>query len=172
MLEVQLAAIEQQAREASTELVALRELLTKHAPASKSKRRGVTPPEAVESFRRDPKGPVTVEFGVQRIGYPDGPIAVGDDPEPAIGATWDNYLPGGGTFTAFVPPSVYRQLTLPNPEGPRKPLTPGRERLEVVEHVEQHGIRVTGILREDGGHYRIVVDSPDDVVLYIKGSGM
>jgi hypothetical protein len=153
-----------------------RELLQVRRELSKSPlRRGVTPQEAVEQFKRFPKEPVTVEFGVEPIGFPDAPIREGDDQEPAIMARWDNYLVGGGTLTAIVPSKVYRQLTIPTKEGGKVALTSGQERSQVVKHIEEHGIRVTGVL-EPGGinnvQYVIRVDEPENVVLYIKGSGM
>ena len=151
-----------------------KELLEVRRELAKVSRRGMTPHEAVEQFRKFPQEPVTVEFGVEPIGYPDGPIREGEDPEPAIVARWDNYLVGGGTLTAIVPPKVYRQLMLPTQDGGKVPLTPGQERKQVVRHIEEHGVRVTGVL-EPGGinqdQYVIRVDGPEKVVLYIKGSG-
>lgn len=136
--------------------------------------RGVTPQEAVEQFKKFPKEPVTVEFGVEPVGYPDVLVRPGDDPEPAIWARWDNRLVGGGTLTAVVPPAVYRKLLLPTADGGKKALTAGEERAQVVRHIEEHGIRVTGLL-EPGGFqkedYVIQVTDPANVVLYIKGSG-
>jgi hypothetical protein len=137
-------------------------------------RRGVTPEQAVEQFQRFPKEPVTVEFGVEPVGYPDAPARLGEDPEPAISARWDNRLLGGGTLTAIVPPAVYRKLKVPGAAAGAAPPTPGAERAQVVKHIETHGIRVTGVL-EPGGFknedYVIQVSDPGDVVLYIKGSG-
>ena len=53
------------------------------------------------------------------------------------------------------------------------PLTAGKERQQVVEHVEKHGIRVTGVLRDNGfDQYVIVIEDPANVVLYFAGSGM
>jgi len=136
--------------------------------------RGVTPQEAVDQFQRSPHVPVTVEFGVEPVGYPDAPSRLGDDPEPAISATWDNRLVGGGTLTAIIPPAVYRQLKIPAADGGSTPLAPGQERAQVVKHIETHGIRVTGILEPAGFQnedFVIRVNQPEDVVLYIKGSG-
>jgi len=137
-------------------------------------RRGVTPQEAVDQYQRSPDVPVTVEFGVEPVGYPDAPARLLDDPEPAISATWDNRLVGGGTLTAIVPPAVYRQLKIPALDGGSTPLTPGQERAQVVKHIETHGIRATGILQPGGlqnEDFVIRVSEPEDVVLYIKGSG-
>jgi hypothetical protein len=137
-------------------------------------RRGVTPQEAVDQYKRWPDVPVTVEFGVELVGYPDAPARGGDDPEPAISATWDNRLVGGGTLTAVVPSAVYRQLKIPAVGGGSTPLAPGQERAQVVKHIETHGIRVTGILQPGGlqnEDFVIRVSQPEDVVLYIKGSG-
>jgi hypothetical protein len=137
-------------------------------------RKGVTPQEAVEQFKRWPKEPVTVEFGVEPVGYPDAPVRLGDDPEPAISARWDNFLPGGGTLTAIVPPAVYRKLAIPAPDGSQTALATGQERAQVVKHMETHGIRVTGLLEPGGFHgedYVIRISKPQEVVLYIKGSG-
>ncbi len=151
------------------ELVHVRRQLAK-LPA----RRGVTPQEAVEQFKRFPMERVTVEFGVEPVGYPDVLVRPGDDPEPGIWARWDNRLVGGGTLMAIVPPAVYRKLKLPATDGVAIALTPGQERAQVVKHIETHGIRVTGVL-EPGGFqnedYVIRISDPGDVVLYIKGSG-
>jgi hypothetical protein len=169
-LQQRAADIERLIADLERELLLVRRELAKVTP-----RRGLTPYEAVEQFKRFPKEPVTVEFGVEPVGYPDAPTREGDDPEPAIMARWDNYLVGGGTITAIVPPKVYRQLTIPTKEGGKVALTPGQERKQVVKHIEEHGIRVTGVL-EPGGinndQYVIRVDEAANVVLYIKGSGM
>jgi hypothetical protein len=151
------------------ELVHIRRQLAK-LPA----RKGVTPQAAVEQFKKHPNEPVTVEFGVEPIGFPDAPIRQGDDPEPGISARWDNRLVGGGTLTAIIPPAVYRKLKLPAAEGGAISLTPGRERAEVIKHIETHGIRVTGVLVPGGFQnedYVIQVSDPSEVVLYIMGSG-
>ncbi len=137
-------------------------------------RKGITPQEAVEQFKRIPDVPVTVEFGVEPVGFPDAPARQGDDPEPAISATWDNRLVGGGTLTAIIPPAVYRKLKLPATDGSTTPLAPGQERKQVVKHIETHGIRVTGKLQPGGfsnEDFVILVAEPEEVVLYIKGSG-
>jgi hypothetical protein len=164
------ADIERLIAELEKELLHVRRELAKVSP-----RRGVSPQEAVEQFKRFPKEPVTVEFGVEPIGYPDGPIREGDDPEPPIMARWDNYLVGGGTMTAVIPPKLYRQLAIPAKDGSKVPLTPGQERSQVVKHIQEHGIRVTGVLEPTGinsDQYVIRFDEPENVVLYIKGSGM
>ena len=137
-------------------------------------RKGVTPQEAVAQFKRSPADPVTVEFGVEPVGYPDAPIRMGDDPEPAISAVWDNRLVGGGTLTAIIPPAVYRKLTIPGPDGSQAALSPGQERAQVVKHIESHGIRVTGILEPGkfrNEDYVIRISEPENAVLYVKGSG-
>lgn len=137
-------------------------------------RKAVSPSEAVEQFKRFPKEPVTVEFGVEPVGYPDAPSRLGDDPEPAISARWDNRLIGGGTLTAIVPPAVYRKLLLPASDGTMRSPAPGEERKAVVRHIETHGIRVTGVVMPggfQGEDYTILVADPASVVLYIKGSG-
>jgi hypothetical protein len=151
------------------ELVHVRRQLAK-LPA----RKGVTPQAAVEQFKKHPKEPVTVEFGVEPIGFPDAPVRQGDDPAPAISARWDNRLVGGGTLTAIIPPPIYRKLKIPTAAGGEISLTPGKERAEVIRHIETHGIRVTGVI-EPGGiqneDYLIRVIEPGEVVLYIRGSG-
>ena len=63
----------------------------------------MTPAEAVASFEKDPKQPVTVEFGVAPIGFPDGPSRDSDDAGSPMVLAWDNLFPGGGTFSAVVP---------------------------------------------------------------------
>jgi hypothetical protein len=169
-LQQRAAELERQIADLEKELLRVRRELAKVVP-----RRGVTPQEAVEQFKRFPNEPVTVEFGVEPIGNPDGPIREGEDSEPAIVARWDNYLVGGGTITAIVPAKVYRRLALPTKDGGKLALTPGQERKQVIRHVEEHGIRVTGVL-EPGGinldQYVIRVNEPGEVMLYIKGSGM
>src|SRR5262245_34207747 len=168
-LQQRAAKIERMIADLEKELRQVRRELAKVMP-----RRGMPPQEAVEQFKRFPKEPVTVEFGVEPIGYQDAPIREGEDPEPAIMARWDNYLVGGGTITTIVPPKVDRRLTLPTKDGGKVSLTPGQERKQVVKHIEEHGIRVTGML-EPGGinddQYVIRVNELGDVVLYIKGSG-
>ena len=155
--------------ELEQELLQVRRALAKATP-----RRGVTPLTAVERFQRFPKEPVTVEFGVEQVGDTSGLIRQGDDPEPAIVAKWDNYLVGGGTMMAVIAPKAYRQLSLPTLQGDKVALTPGQERREVVKHIQEHGIRVTGVLEPtgiNGDQYVIRVDEPENVMLYIKGSG-
>jgi hypothetical protein len=166
-LEQRAASLEKQIGELQRELAQVREALQTRSP-----RKAVTPHDAVAAFQKNPKQPVTVEFGVERIGYPDAPSRVGDDPEPAISATWDNYLPGGGTLTAIVPPQVYRKLLLPTTDGKTVALAPGKERRQVVEHIERHGLRVTGVLERDAWNgYVIRIEDAKNVELYIAGSG-
>jgi hypothetical protein len=168
VLEKQAASLEHRIADLQRELAAVRAKLEKLSP-----QKALTPAQAVESFRKNPTESVTVEFGVERIGVQDTLTRVGDDPDPSIIAKWDNYLPGGGTLTAILPPSVYKKLLLPTNEGKKVPLTPGSERQQVVDHVEKHGIRVTGLLRDKGfDQYVIVVADSEKVVLYIAGSGM
>jgi len=164
-LQARAAKLEQQIADLQKELDDVRDKIAELNPHP------LTPYEALAAFERHPERPVTVEFGVERIGYPDGLIKDGDDLEPAIIATWDNFFPGGGTLTAIVPPSVYRQLTLPTKDGRTVKLTRGNERQQVVKHIEANGIRVTGIMQRGGfsdNDYTIQVEKPEDVVLYIK----
>ena len=106
-----LADIEQRIDELKREVQELRAQLP---PEIAGKRRALTPIEAVESFRKNPQQPVTVEFGVlpgsadelsglQHLDEPVGPIR----------AVWDNYLPEGRTFTApvFAGGKVYARNT-------------------------------------------------------------
>jgi hypothetical protein len=168
-LRQRVAAIERLIASLQEELVDIQRRLDKPPH-----RKALTPSEAVEQFKRLPQEPITVEFGVEPVGYPDAPSREGDDPEPAISARWDNRLVGGGTLTAIVPPAVYRQLLLPASDGSKRPLALLQERKEVVRHIETHGIRVTGVLKPggfQGEDYTIQVTDPVNVVLYIKGSG-
>jgi hypothetical protein len=166
-LEKQAAELRQQIARLQKELEIVEERWQKLAP-----RRALTPAEAVAAFRTKPENPVTVEFGVLPIGERSGPIAVGEDPDPAIIAVWDNYLPGGGTLTAVIPPGVFKKLQLPNKDGTKNPLKLGEERKQVVGHIETNGIRVTGVLRDHGrDRFSITIDDPANVVLYITGSG-
>jgi len=166
-LKARAAELEQQIATLQQELEALRDKIDELSPHP------LTPYEALASFKRHPDKPVTVEFGVQRIGYPNGLVIEGDDPAPAIIATWDNFFPGGGTLTAIVPPDVYRKLALPTKDGEKMKLSVGKERQQVVDHIETNGIRVTGIMRENeegfsGEDYVIRVEKPEDVVLYVR----
>lgn len=167
-LEKRTAHLEKEIDRFQRELAQVREALAKQRPP-----KAVSPVEAVSMFRKDPNQIVTVEFGVQKIGYPDGPIPIGEDPEPAISATWDNYLVDGGTLTAVIPPRIYRKLTLPGKEGSRVALSPGMQRKQVVAHIEANGVRVTGAIKEiSPNRFTIFIDDAAKVVLYIKGSGM
>jgi hypothetical protein len=86
---------------------------------------------------------------------------------------WDNYLVDGGTLEAVVPPAVYKKLALPGKDNARSPLAVRDARREVVKHVEQHGIRVTGTIEQVAfNRFVIKVASPEQVALYIKYSGM
>jgi len=127
--------------------------------------RVLTPQEAYNSFRRHPEEPVTVEFGVAP-GWGTRFSEVDYEREP-ITATWDCFLDDGQTFSVTLTPDVWRALRLPgNPKGapPSKPL-PGDERNAIGKHIEENGLRVTGVLDPDGRS--MVVSDPSKVVLYL-----
>jgi hypothetical protein len=124
---------------------------------------------------------VTVEFGVL-AGCADELSGVRTDPAEPLGpirAVWDNYLPDGKTFTAYIPGKVYRRLKgfapadakeLVEPREGENVLDPLRTR--VARHIEEHGVRITGRVESDAfGNYFITVSDPAQVVTYIKGSG-
>jgi hypothetical protein len=165
-LEARAAELEQRIAALQQELNEIRDKIAELTPHP------LTPYEALVSFERRPDKRITVEFGVAPIGYPSGLVTAGDDPEPAIIATWDNYFHGGGTLTAIVPPNVYRRLSLPTKDGQKVKLTMGRERQQVVDHIEKHGIRVTGVMQPGEGFsdndFTIRVKRPEDVQLYIR----
>ena len=144
-------------------------------------REGVRPPamtpiEAVESFKTDPKKVVTVEFGVQPIGSHSDLVHVGDDPAPPMILTWDNHLPGGGTFTAIVPGRVYRQLADFPPETLIDELAVGEDppnslRRRIARHIEANGVRIIGVIEKHDDNYGIRIHDPGQVITYIKNSG-
>ncbi len=136
----------------------------------------MTPIEAVESFKTDPKKAVTVEFGVQPIGVHSGLVRVGDDPTPPMILTWDNYLPSGGTFSAIVPGRVYRQHV----DFPGETLidelaagedSPNSLRRRIARHLEANGVRIIGVIEKQNNSYLIRVHEPGQVITYIKNSG-
>ncbi len=144
-------------------------------------RHGAPPPammpiDAVESFKADPKKAITVEFGVQPIGVHSGLVRVGDDPTPPIVLTWDNFLPGGGTFSAIVPGRVYRQLAdfpsqtlideLAAGEGSANSL-----RRRIARHIEANGVRIIGLVEKQDDNYVIRVHELGQVITYLKNSG-
>jgi hypothetical protein len=144
----------------------------------------MTPAEAVASFQKDPKQPVTVEFGVAPIGFPDGPSRHIDDAGSPMVLAWDNLFPGGGTFSAVVPRRVYLRLADFAPAPPNAPLggdafavelagEPSSDRLRqrITAHLEANGIRIIGIVERHGDNYVINVTDPAQVIVYIKGSG-
>jgi hypothetical protein len=130
----------------------------------------LTPQQAIEAYKKNPTQPVTVEFGVE-------PGSAGDrtglSPRDVIWATWDGRLHGGGTFTAILHPKAYLELKIPSKEKGKaatKP-PPGRERTLVGRHLDENGLRVTGLIRKRGeapwlGDYYLVVDDPSKVVLF------
>jgi hypothetical protein len=152
----------------------------------------LTPQEAVEAFKKHPDQPVTVEFGVLEGSAANrtGPVArpsidlvdlkepgamrtgpgIGGDP---IWATWDGYLIGGGQFTVTLTARAYAGLKIPSnaPGQPAVAPPPGRERQAIGEHIDDHGLRVTGLVRRAGGapfqdNYEMVIDDPSSVALF------
>jgi hypothetical protein len=136
----------------------------------------MTPSEAVGSFQKDPKKAVTVEFGVMSIGFPDGPIRVGDDPVPPMILTWDNYLSGGGSFSAVVPGRVYMRLADFTAETPLNAVIIGEDSFEslrrrVARHIEINGVRIIGLVEKHDDNCVIHVHDPGQVITYVKNSG-
>jgi hypothetical protein len=162
-LEGRIAALQREA-------VELRHQLDKLAPP---KLAAVGPHEAIEAYRKNPNQPVTVEFGVEAG---SGACRTGLGPgADAIIATWDGRFPGGGTLTAILHPSAYVGLKIPSKEIGREAVTPplGDERAAIGRHIDEHGLRVTGVIRQGEGFprvpsYYIEVDDPAKVVLYIS----
>jgi hypothetical protein len=166
-LDKRLAELERRLAAVQKELQEVRRELQTEAPA---KAAVLTPQQAVESFRQDPKRPVTVEFGVETVGWPDGPIPIGEDPMPPILADWDGWLPGGGKFTLVLTSKAIRGLKdigveLP-PDLPKGAFD--LQRLSVLcKHLKGKGVRVTGVVKTghpnwSGADYSIVVDDPQD----------
>jgi hypothetical protein len=132
------------------------------------KKAALTPEQAVSSFKQDPKKPVTVEFGVESAGWPDGPTKVGEDPMPPIMADWDGRLSGGGKFTLILTAKAIRGLKDIGIELP--PTQPmgivDAKRLGLIcKHLKGKGVRVTGLIRASRPEHRntdyyIVVDDP------------
>jgi hypothetical protein len=136
----------------------------------------MTPSEAVESFKGNPKKAVTVEFGVMPIGFSDGPIRVGDDLLPPMILTWDNYLQGGGTFSVVVPGRVYMRLADFTADSPLAAVIVGEDSFEslrrkIARHIEANGVRIIGLVEKQDDIYVIHVHDPGQVITYIKSSG-
>jgi hypothetical protein len=125
----------------------------------------LTPQQAYDSSRLDPARPVTVEFGV----VPSTNVFFNDiDPQQEpIYATWDWFLEDKTQFTVILTPQAYRGLRIPSKnrnEPPIKP-APGQQRADVMKHIGENGIRVTGRLEPDGRS--MVVRDPSKVVLFL-----
>lgn len=133
----------------------------------------LTPPAAVEAHKKYPDQAVTVEFGVEEG---SGAFRTGLGSETnAITATWDGRLDGGGTFTVILFPKAYAELTIPSKKKGQDAFRPwpGFEREVVGRHIDEHGLRVTGIVRQCGiwpgaTNYRIEVADPSKVELFIS----
>jgi hypothetical protein len=135
----------------------------------------LTPAQAVESFKQNPKSAVAVEFGVGPIGFHEGLARVGDDPLPPMILTWDNYFPGGGTFSAIVPGRVYARLADFAGETPLDAVIIGENSFEslrrkIARHIEANGVRIIGLVEKHGDNYVIHVHEPGQVITYIKHS--
>jgi hypothetical protein len=157
-LERQLASLQEELQEVR------RQLQAQTTPAVAA----LTPQEAVKSFQEDPKALVTVEFGVEAAGWPDGPIPIDEDPMPPIMADWDGRLLDGGKFTLILTANAIRGLEDVGIELP--PALPvglvDLERLSVLsKHLKGKGVRVTGIVKASRpdtktSDYYIVADDP------------
>jgi hypothetical protein len=126
----------------------------------------MTPQQAHDAYRIDPCKPVTVEFGVERGAGAFRTGFIGPGPDP-IWAIWDGRLQDGHTFEVYLMPEAYRALRLPGKRKGDASITPPppRERDMVAKHVEENGLRVTGVLQAGG--YSMVVTDPSKVVLYL-----
>jgi hypothetical protein len=165
VLEKRIAELERQLASLQKELQALRSELQVQA---KPKVVAMTPEEAVASFKLDPKKPITVEFGVESAGWPDGPVAIDEDQMPPLMADWDNRLKNGGKFTLILTAKAIRGLKDVGIELPSA--QPAElvdlQRLGVLcRHLKGAGVRVTGSVRanrpdERYTDYYIVVDDP------------
>src|SRR5262249_49109298 len=131
----------------------------------------LTPQEAVEAYKKNPNQPVTVEFGVE-LG--SARFRTGFGEEDSIWAIWDGQLAGGGTFSAILRPRAYLELNIPSKEKGKAAVKPpaGDERKLVGRHVDENGLRVTGLVRRRGDalpgleEYYIVIDDPSKVHLF------
>jgi hypothetical protein len=169
-LEKKIADLERQLASLQKELQAVRSELQAQG---KSKIVAMTPEEAVKSYKLDPKKPVTVEFGVESAGWPDGPVAIDEDPMPPIMADWDNRLANGGKFTLLLMPKAIRGLKDVGIE------LPSAQPVELVDHkrlgvlcreLKGKGVRVTGSVQasrpqERYTDYYIVVDDADNFAI-------
>ncbi len=157
-LERQLAAVQRELQAVRLELDA----------QVRAKFAAMTPEEAVESFKQDPQKLLTVEFGVESAGWPDGPIPIGEDQMPPIMADWDGKLSNGGRFTLYLKANAIRGLDDVGIELPQvQPLGLNDfERLGVLcKHLKGKGVRVTGLVKanrpgEAHTDYSIEVDDP------------
>jgi hypothetical protein len=172
------ARLERQVAELQTRIPVLQKMLD---DAQAELREGVrpvamTPAEAVESIQKEPRKAVTVEFGVGPIGFHEGLVRVGDDPLPPMVLTWDNYLPGGGTFSAIVPGRVYARLADFTTASPLDAVTIGENSFEslrrkIARHIEANGVRMIGLVEKHDDNYVIHVHEPAQVITYVKNSG-
>jgi hypothetical protein len=177
-LEERITRLEQQAGQLQQDLELARLELRRLAPR---KVRAMTPQDAVNQFLKHPDQPVTVEFGVEPgcASILDGPVREGEDAVGPMRAVWDNRLVDGKSLTAYLPPKVYRRLKGFAPDDEREVIVPrpGESlvdplRSRIAKHIEENGIRVTGMIQQDAfENYFIQVNEPKDVVTYIKGSG-
>ncbi len=134
----------------------------------------LTPPQAVEAYKSNPDRPVTVEFGVVE-GTGAIYTGIGPDPRSFLVAVWGNPLPGGGSFKAIIHSTAFAELKIPSREPGKSAVKPPPEmqRAAVACHIDEHGVRVTGLVRKAPGpsftdDYYIEVGDPSKVALFIS----
>lgn len=147
-----------------TILQELREVRVQMGPIVDSKpSRIMTPQEAHDAFRINPRGKVTVEFGV----LPRGAITQEDLSKEPIHVVWDCSLEDHTQFDVVLTPAVINSLKIPDKDRKSPAIKPpaGQERDMVLKHIEENGLRVTGVLESNGR--TMIVSSPANIVLYL-----
>jgi hypothetical protein len=160
LLQKKLSDLEQKLE---TVLQELREVRALMGPVDSKPSRIMTPQEAHDAFRVNPRGKVTVEFGV----LPRGAITQEELSKEPIHVTWDCSLEDHTQFEVVLTPAAFNSLKLPNKDRMSPPIKPraGQERDMVLKHIEENGLRVTGVLESNGR--TMIVSSPANVVLYL-----
>jgi hypothetical protein len=169
------AAIEQKLADLERQIASLQDALQSlrrdvQALGKADKPKAMTPQEAVEAFKKDPKQRFTVEFGVEGAGWPDGPISIDEDPLPPIMADWDNRLQNGGKFTLILTAKAIRGLKKADPTlAPAAlPDLVGESDLSAIcKRLKGKGVRVTGAIKvsqpeAETSDYILLVDDAAD----------
>jgi hypothetical protein len=163
-LEQRVAELERHIKSLQQELEDIRREMREGRP----KIPAMTPDEAVRSWQQNPYKLVTVEFGVESAGWPDGPIPIGEDPTPPIMADWDGRLSSGGKFTLLLTAKAIRGLAdvgVDLPESQPARIADLRRVSVLCKHLQSKGVRVTGLVKasrpqERYTDYYVIVDDP------------